>query len=124
MSPAPTPGADLRPNPCVEAEEGGKSGGGGGAEEGQEQVWRDMLARLSDSPVVRTGLPRSVLGTGQQSVWPQITSLSHLSSSSFLGRTCLQEFPTYSDRPPGTKRREGNETGPGGLGIPEPRLPS
>lgn len=29
MSPAPTPGADLRPNPCVEAEEGGKSGGGG-----------------------------------------------------------------------------------------------
>lgn len=91
MSPAPTPGADLRPNPCVEAEGGGvKVGVGGGAEEGQEQVWRDMLARLSDTPVVRTGLPCSVPGTGQQSVWPQITSVSHLSSSSFLGGTCSQ----------------------------------
>lgn len=64
-------------------------GEGGGAEEGQEQVWRDMLARLSDTPVVGTGLPRSVLSTGQQSVWPQITSLSHLSSEFVLRENML-----------------------------------
>lgn len=55
----------------------------------QEQVWRNMLARLSDSPVVRTGPPRSALGTGQQGVWPQITSLSHLSSESILRENTL-----------------------------------